>query len=295
MDYMETIISSDRTQEIADILNKNGFLEGLDNSMLVAGLGFHEFDLAEIGLPPIDEIRIATDALINEVGGLVGWSGAGTQYTDYKGVSLTYNPDFIDKDVSVFSQTLGSRKLAQSYSRLLGIGNEFDSGTANTYYDSMAFRAIHPVINKHYNKIFNSINCAISRSRIACLIPTEYSKRTNVNGGWHIDEYPHTLMRLNIPVYTSEDHVLQINGSDEFGNTLVLEKHLAAGKAYVWNTRIPHRVHTESSSSAPRTHIVIGILPYLTYNQDRDSFSKSDNYGTPMNEFVKNTKWVNRR
>lgn len=289
---MKTVITTSREQEVIELLNNDGFLKGLDNSTLVGGLGFHEFDLADIGLPPIEEMRAATDALINEVGGLVGWSGQGTQYTDYKGISLTHNPDFGDKSASVFSQTLGSSKLTQSYSRLLG--HEFNTATANTYYDSLGFRAIHPVVSKHYATIFDSINCAISRSRIACLFPDEYSKRAKVDGGWHIDEYPHILLRLNIPVHTSSDHVLQINGVDEFGNKLELEKHLKAGKAYVWNTRIPHRVHTESSSSAPRTHIVLGLLPYLTYNQGEDSFSKSDNYGMPMNEFVKNMKWVNR-
>jgi hypothetical protein len=92
------------------------------------------------------------------------------------------------------------------------------------------------------------------------------------------------LFRVNIPLQTSEEHVLEINGSDEYGNTLTLSKHLEVGKAYIWNTRIPHRVTITKPCINPidRIHLVLGFGTWVDYDPYFDTFSKSSLHGLPL-------------
>jgi hypothetical protein len=94
------------------------------------------------------------------------------------------------------------------------------------------------------------------------------------------------MFRINIPLQTSAEHVLQINGKDEYNNKLIMTKHLEVGKAYIWNTRIPHRITTTTSCTTERIHLVLGFGTWIDYNPVDDTFSKSQLHGLPLKTIV---------
>jgi len=96
------------------------------------------------------------------------------------------------------------------------------------------------------------------------------------------------MFRINIPLQTSEEHVLQIKGSDEYGNSLEISKHLEVGKVYIWNTRIPHRVTITKpcSNAVERIHLVLGFGTWVDYDSIGDTFSKSKLHSIPLKTIV---------
>lgn len=256
----------------------------LDLKSLVQDFTFCEFTLEELGLPSADKILTDVLSLGKEVG-LQGWMSNNTESQIYKGYSLTYNPDFFDSRHSLFHQTWGSPILNQSFSRKYGLGGH--AQTKNTYYDTYAFRKIHPVINAHLGKFLKKFRFSLLRSRVAYYYG--FGQGAKKNTTMHVDEFPYELLRINIPLQTSKEHILDIIGNDEYGNKLdVINKHLEVGKVYLWNTRIPHRICLSEfcKNTEPRIHLVLGFSPWFDYNEENDSFVKNQCFGQPIQKIV---------
>lgn len=274
--------------EIINFLFKKGvFSEDLITSSL-KDFTFTEFTLEELGLPDHETILNAVLKIKEEVG-LQGWITNGEESPTYRGFSLTYNPNFYNTDISINHQTWGSKDLTQSYGRVNGLGNH--KQIKNTYYDTFAFRKVPPVIDSNLGFLLNKFKCPILRSRVAFF---SLNKVPFDHQGWHVDEPPCELLRINIPLHTHESHILEIKGQDEFGNSLDLKKHLELGKAYIWNTRIPHRVTLLKEIPFPfeRIHLVLGLGTWVNYNAINDSFSKSNLHGIPVQEIVQNKLFI---
>jgi len=268
------------TQDIIGYLTSKGvFSEELVASSLHDFL-FFEFTLADLNLPPADELLAKTLAIRDQVG-LQGWISNGKMSPVYRGFSLTYNPDFCDSSRSIYHQTWGSPLLKQSFGRSQGLGNH--SLIRNTYYDTYAFRKRLDIIEDHLGHLFSHFSCPLLRSRAAFLKSYNFLDKKQ---GWHVDEPSTHMLRINIPLQTSEEHILEIDGNDGYGNSLVLSKHLEVGKAYIWNTRIPHRVTTTKFSSFDRIHLVLGFGTWVDYNAENDTFSKSRLHGIPLKTMV---------
>jgi hypothetical protein len=245
---------------------------------------FTEFTLEELGLPNYKEILESVIKIKNEIG-LVPWTTSAGAISSYSGFSLTHNPDYIDKEVSIYHQTWGSPLLSQSYGYKNGKGKH--EYIKNTYYDTYGFRKILPVIDNSLGFVLNKFSFPLLRSRVAFLNMFE---KIPSDKGWHIDEVPNQLLRINIPLQTSEEYILDIEGTDEYGNSLSLRnKHLEVGKAYIWNTRIPHNVSINKPCQNPndRIHLVLGFSPWFDYNSDNDSFISSKTYGMPLKTIIK--------
>jgi hypothetical protein len=103
------------------------------------------------------------------------------------------------------------------------------------------------------------------------------------------------MLRINIPLQTSEEHILEINGDDGYGNSLVLTKHLEVGKVYIWNTRIPHRITTTKFSTIERIHLVLGLGTWVSYDTDNDTFSKSQLHGLPLKTIVEEKMFLKKK
>jgi hypothetical protein len=259
--------SSDKTllEEVQDAFDIHGLYDPHYQQQ------FFEFDLADFDLPTADELLNATFAIEKDLGRLQGWRSNNKISDTYKGFSLTYNPANGDDAY----QTWGDPRLTQNFSRAEGTGN-IDT-LKNSYHDTYRFSVIHPAVAKHYAPLLDRLNCQLTRSRVAYIDPVD---DTIYNYNYHRDEFPFQNLRVNIPLQTSPEYVLEITGSDEFGNALELEKHLEVGKFYVWNTRIPHRVYAKGppQSLLPRIHIVLGVMPWI--NVDGDAFTKNQFFGT---------------
>ncbi len=248
------------------------------------GLTFYEFTLEELGLPPAEKILAQILDIEHQVG-LQNWVNRTKTSRYYKGFSLTYNPNYCDSIESIYHQTMGSTQVTQNYSR----NNQSDINIRDTYYDTYAFRKIPPVIKTVLGDFVDKFYFSFFRSRVAYFTPVVPPR--GKTDDWHIDEAPYELLRINIPLQTCKEHLLDIAGSDEYGNTFDLKgKHLEVGKAYIWNTRIPHRVYINNivSSFLPRIHMVLGLSPWIKYNDIDDSFEESKYYGMPIHEIVEN-------
>lgn len=277
-----TVDSINQEQDIVGYLNKNGFFSKKLEQQSLHNFLFNEFTLEELGLPPADELLAATLAIKDKVG-LQGWINNGVESLTYKGFSLTYNPDFHDTAASIYHQTWGSKFLTQSFGRQHGVADV--SSIRNTYYDTYAFRKAPDIVEEHLSNLFSQFACPILRSRAAFFTPTEVPSLRNL---WHVDEPPTHMFRINIPLQTSKEHVLEINGSDEYGNALVMTKHLEVGKAYIWNTRIPHRITITKPCSNPieRIHLVLGFGTWVDYDATNDTFTKSKLHGIPLKTII---------
>lgn len=249
---------------------------------------FNEFTLEELGLPSAKQLLDSVLAIKDEIG-VVGWRTKNLESKTYRGFSLTYNPDYFDKDVSIHHQTWGSNLLTQNYGKIKGLGEH--SFIKNTYYDTYAFRKFPPAVNTHFSYFLERFQMPIFRSRVAFY--NMFLKPAN-RSEWHVDEPPTHMLRINIPLQTSPEHVLEVKGQDEFGNCLNLVKHLEVGKAYIWNTRIPHKVDITKPVlvQQDRIHLVIGMSPWINYDPDSDTYFKSKYYGMPLKEIVENKYFI---
>lgn len=271
----------DHLDTIAYITERGGFhIHGSNDS--IKNYTFQEFTLEELGLPTAQELLQRVLELEKEIG-LQGWKIKGSESLSYRGFSLAYNPDFLDKDVSIFHQSMGSDNLTQSYGKKINLGTH--TQVKNTYYDSYAFRLKHELIENHLGFFLNKFRCSLVRSRVAffnkfCGIPND--------APMHQDEIPFQLFRINIPLQTSEEYILELKGTDEYGNEFDLVKHLELGKVYFWNTRIPHRVDINKPCFNPkdRIHLVLGFSPWFDYDQSTDSFVASDLHGVPIDQII---------
>ena len=269
-------------------IEKNNLLDKDSYKKYMEDFTFYEFELEELGLPSAEELLQSTLDVEKEIG-LYDWTTLKHSYNDYRGFSLTYNKNYVgEKDV--YSQTLGSKITSQIY----GFSNEDKpvEVVKNTYYDTLAFNQIQPLIYKKFGKLFNKINCAVARSRISYLYPA-YTKLPDT-AGIHVDEWPFYLMRINIPLKTNENHILQSLGEDPLGNSLHFEKHLEVGKCYIWNTKIPHQVTicNETDDPEPRIHIVLGVVPWFNFDNETNSYIPNENYKKPIKQIVEERLFI---
>jgi len=262
-------------------------------SNALKGFTFYEFSLEELGLPNHEFLLNQTKKFENKVG-LQGWKVRGKECKDYKGLSLTYNKDFYNQSSSKYHQTLGMFEMQDSYSK--SVGGTHIKNKKNSYYDTLGFRHVDNIVYDLYKSLFDKINGPISRGRISYFYP--HLREPYDNRGWHTDEPPPVLCRINIPLQTNSNHVIRMKGDDGFGNSFEMEKHFELGKAYIWNTKIPHEVtfKEKTTDPTPRIHMVLGFLPWLDYDKENDTFYHSDNFGKSMHEiitkklFIKDTK-----
>lgn len=280
------------TLTMIDYINEKRGFSIKDN---LTNFKFTEFTLKELGLPLADELLQSTLNVENHIGGVESWREKNKNSLNYKGFSLSYNKNFIDTERSVFYQTLGAYELPQSYSKDLSAANFKQQ--KNSYYDSYSFNSIQPIIAKSYDNLFQKINFSIARSRAVYFYSGEYS--TSEYMPYHKDEYPFQLLRLNIPLTTWPEYKLEIKGEDEFGNYENIVTHLEVGKAYLWNTRIPHRVYCEKNFHSPvcRIHLVLGLIPWYDLQIDENkaiSLKSNSYYGQNIKSIVDHRLFVKK-
>jgi len=241
---------------------------------------WNEFTLKELGLPSVEKILQGVKKIEAKVG-LTGWRTKGTTSEKYKGFGLTYNPTFFDKSESRYSQVWGSPLLHQVYGLEKGAGDH--TQLKDTYHDTFGFRKIDETIQEHLGFLLNRFNFHISRSRVAYLFL--YGEEPNSDKGWHVDESTSQLLRVNIPLQTSDEHAIEWNDK---------VYKLELGKAYLWNTRQPHRTTMikKVTTKQPRINLVLGLTPWLDYNSNTDTYTPNKYFGKSINEIVKERLFV---
>ena len=69
---------------------------------------------------------------------------------------------------------------------------------------------------------------------------------------------------------------------------------LELGKAYLWNTMLPHRpaIIKKVNTKQPRINVVIGLTPWLNYDNKKDIYTKNKYFGKPISEIVNERLFV---
>lgn len=211
----------------------------------------------------------------NEKFGYKGWQTANGREKSYGGLSLVYNPDYIE-NVNPNAHTLGTVKNQPTeffYSQV----NNFVS-LRNTYFDSYAFRKHSPCVTQTgLYKFITSFKRSPIRSRLATINAEFVNPEERKMFGWHRDETVFENLRINIPIETDETFMFQIEKTKP--------EHLSVGQAYSWDTNIPHRVFPTTQEKKSRTHLVLGFSPWFDYLEQDDSYISNEFFGKkhPMN------------
>lgn len=221
----------------------------------------HNFDISEIQEACKDAIeKFGFNIWQNNAGGDQG----------YGGLSLVYNPDYVDKTIDINAHTLGTKQNAPSQF-FYGSMENFET-IRNTYFDSHSFRLYSPCVteSKLYDFIKDFKRSPI-RSRLATIKSEYVPEEIRSKYGWHRDEPVFENLRINIPITTDNTYMFQLAKQEPV--------HLDIGNMYSWNTNLPHRVFPTTNEQKTRTHLVLGFSPWFDYNADDDSFTSNEFYG----------------
>lgn len=220
----------------------------------------HNFDIPHL-------VKSTLDAVAQY--GFKGWRSSLGEEKQYGGLSLTYNPDYIE-DCDPNQQTLGTDKNLPSQF-FYGHVQNFET-VRNTYFDCLGFRKPAPcVTDTGLNDIVSNFKRSIIRSRIG-IINSQYVNESDRDKFlWHRDETVFENLRINIPIKTDETFMFEIEGRSP--------THLKLGNIYSWDTNISHRVFPTTTESKSRIHLVFGFSPWFDYLPDEDAYISNEFYG----------------
>ena len=220
---------------------------------------FLEFTLEELGMPSAKWLYEQTLKISNDIGGIKGWQKNNKETEKYKGFSICINPNGDEHLQSPYA-SLGHPELNWTFGRASNPNPPWKDDR-DTYYDTYGLSTVHPIVKKHYNTFLECVDLPPTRSRVMWGYPSHEQ-------GWHVDEVLWCAIRFNIPLVTEPSYVLEIDGADEYDNSLTITKHLEVGKVYMWNTRIKHRVIDTGGAKKPRVHIVAAFIPWFEKNNN---------------------------
>lgn len=255
-----------------------------------------------------------TDALIKDTlqavenNGMFGYrlrgkkpDGTPLSDTGYLGMGLTYNPLHIDGiETDPHEQVQGNHFLhikkefgakagdgrVSPYSRMDKASDRKLAVRKNTHYDtySMAFRTEGSkygylgtfLDNLKRSMVRSSIRIICSHGSTQAMGKTGQERLVQRPGvAWHTDEMMFNNLRINIPIKTSKEFVLEQQHKE---GQLV---HLEAPYAYSWDTGIPHRAYCAERPAEPfyRTHIMLGIAPWFDFDEENETWTQNEFFG----------------
>jgi hypothetical protein len=198
----------------------------------------------------------------------------------YGSLSLSDNPD-IDGDPH--SATLGSAHLRNG---------QYFYGSAQTraqmprlkgdYYDGYGFRRLTPAATHGaLGDLMRGFTLPVIRSRLS-VIPGDNPEALKDGYGWHRDESIFHNLRINIPVWTAPEYLLEIETMENeprAGSATAHRHHLRHGFAWSWDTNLPHRVFASGLTTQSRCHLVVGLAPWFDYDAGNDAWSPNQWFG----------------
>lgn len=212
----------------------------------------------------------------------------------YGGLGLTYNPRYVDNCVDIHEQVQGThtpntKKLSALVKGQLNPFSSFGDGInpvlqKNTHYDSYGFATRTPA-SKH--KALGTFLDSMKRTMVRSAIRIIYAENEGPVGDdkyagvtWHQDEPMGVNLRVNIPLVTHPDYVLEQEGFEPVN--------LEAGYAYSWDTRTMHRAYAKTRTAPPRIHLMLGFSSWWDYNEETNTWATNEFSGkkNPMDMLV---------
>ena len=151
------------------------------------------------------------------------------------------------------------------------------------YYDTYGFRRLTPAATHGaLGVLLRGFLLSPVRSRLS-VIGANRSEASQHNFGWHRDESIFQNLRINIPVWTAPEYLLEIETRQleipTSPSPTCETHHLACGQAYSWDTNQPHRVFARSLTPQSRCHLVVGLSPWFDYDPVADSWVPNAYFG----------------
>lgn len=236
---------------------------------------------------PIAALQAAYRDCAAEIGELRGFTTANGRQGAYVGFSLTFNPEHIDRLEPLYSTWGTPRNRSGEFFALLRPDEQ--PLRKNSYWDAHGFNAIHPVIAKHFAALFGHFRLTPIRSRAATIRHEERERITSDEFMWHLDESAFCNLRLNIPLFTAPEYLMEID-SDHRHPSLPASPatsrrgvqwrgHLSVGHCYSWDTQLAHRVYAAGAPTLDRVHLVLGFSPWFDYDAEARAWRSNDFYG----------------
>ncbi|MEA3194286.1 MAG: hypothetical protein QOD26_2619 [Betaproteobacteria bacterium] len=230
----------------------------------------------------VEKLRVAAQQAIGRHG-VHGWLSSEGRVTAgaYDSLSLTYNPDLHDPQITnVHQSTLGS-SVNREDEFYWGSTQKF-AGLKNTYFDTYGFRRPTPAARTGFlARFLDQCGLSLVRSRLS-IVRSGSGRRQPFAAGWHRDEPVFENLRINIPLVGSPEYRLQIEHRQAHPrprSRSMSSHYLQPGYAYTWDTHLPHRVHEARRSTADRVHLVLGFSPWFRYDGARDAWQPNEHYG----------------
>jgi hypothetical protein len=198
----------------------------------------------------------------------------------YGSLSLTHNPDISDDP---HAATLGSAHLRNGqYFYASDESRAQMPKLKGDYYDSYGFRALTPAARHGaLGDLLRGFTLPVIRSRLS-VIPGNNPEATKDSYGWHRDESIFHNLRINIPVWTAPEYMLEIEtdlAEPQPGSATIQRHHLRHGFAWSWDTNLPHRVFATALTPLSRCHLVIGLAPWFDYDATADAWTPNAWFG----------------
>jgi len=198
-----------------------------------------------------------------------GWRSTQGSNNAYTGFSLVYNPNHQD-NLDIHASTLGTPRNTRDEFFWNKIEN-YDT-LRDSYFDGYGFNTPTPASqHAELGAFMKRCKSTRVRSRLSIINGNEFSSDPNRENRWHKDEPIFENLRINIPITTTGDYFFQIENRDPV--------HLPVGRAYSWNTYIPHTVFNTKPSDTRRIHLVLGFSPWWDYNDEDQSWTQNEFYG----------------
>jgi hypothetical protein len=198
-----------------------------------------------------------------------GWKSSEGTAPGYTGFSLVYNPNQID-GLDPHSSTLGTPR--NSSDEFFWNSTKNHKILKNSYFDGYGFNIPTPASeHKSLGEFLSRGRRTRVRSRLSIINGKYFYEDRKDQRGWHKDEPVFENLRINIPITTNQHYLFELEGDEAV--------HLPVGRAYSWDTYVPHRVFNSAADDSRRIHLVLGFSPWWEYLPDEQAWVQNEFYG----------------
>jgi len=191
----------------------------------------------------------------------------------YGGIGLTYNVNYTDGDIHEQIQGTHTPGTADNVPNPYSLLNkeEMPRNKRNTHYDTYGFVYRTPASRVgELGRFIDTFKCPLVRTAVRIIYaenegPVGDDKFAGVT--WHIDERMPINLRVNIPLVTHPDYVLE-----QKEHTPI---HLEQGHAYTWDTNLLHRAYAKTRTAPPRIHLMLGFSCWWDFNETAQTWSSN--------------------
>ena len=222
-------------------------------------------------------LKFDADKVLEELLGLYKSVGAVTWQSQNSiqlyGLSLTYNPNH-PKDLWKRGSFGEPRyRIYNSKDYYDAVMNDKDNHLKDDYLDSLSFNTLLPEVKTkpHLYKLLSSFNFPVIRVTARTINGLLVYPTEKTNGGWHTDDCPFEVLRINISLSNNENFGL------EYKDKKII--YTRGGDNLVVNTDKLHRAYVKDACNFQRTNLIIGLATWLNYDATNNSYSLNNHYG----------------